>query len=146
MLVVLLLCALAMRASCAAEISLSANTTLSSEGYFVLSWDVPDLPSQALEALQLRQSSDAAMRDSQVIPIASQSSLTLSGYSDGIYYFQLASQPEGLPPAASNIIQVAVTHHSLTKAFGFFSMGLVLFLILCLTIFLGNRSLIKGDS
>ena len=68
--------------------------------------------------------------------ISDSGSITLTGYPDGIYYFRA-----GLPGSWSGIVQVEVQHHSLSRAFAFFTLGLLLFLVLVGTIVLGNKAI-----
>lgn len=98
----------------------------------MLSWNLGEQNDAVLQQALSTQFSDAIERS---IPAAG--SVTLSGLDDGTYYFRA-----GTSDAWSNTITVDVEHHSLGRALGFFSLGLVLFIILISTIVLGNR--VKG--
>ena len=115
----------------AAESSLSVDTPLSSEGYFVLSWDAgPDG-----EQYVLQQALTPDFRDTLDRPIAGAGSLTVTGLADDRYYYRVGD-PQG---RWSNTVEVTVAHHPLSRAFAFFSLGLVLFAVLIFTILSGYR-------
>lgn len=116
-----------------AEISLNSNTALAAEGYFVLSWE-----SDADSPLTLEQSSSADFGQVISTMVAADGNITITGLMDGDYYFRLLD--DNLQQ--SNLLRIQVAHHSLVRALAFFSLGLVLFIILLLTIFIGSR---KGD-
>lgn len=127
----------------ATEINLHTNTTLSSEGYFVLTWDLAApvanhfAPNDELALLQADNSEmqDAVLR--QKLPL--QGAITLSGLDNGNFYFRVDA-PSLSNNASSNVVQVEVKHHSLNKAFAFFTVGLMLFCILGVSIFIGHRN------
>lgn len=121
---------------CAAEVSLTTDTTLSTEGYFVLNWETIDPSSQPV-ILQQSDSEDFSVDREFTLP--SNGSITITGLDNGHYYFR--AYQEGSP--FSNTVAIEVVHHSLQRALFFFSIGLVLFLILVVTIVMGNRSLVK---
>lgn len=113
-----------------AEISLSSDTEISSEGYFVLSWE-----SDTQLPLTLQQSQSAAFDDVRITNLPADGSITITGLRDGNYFYRvLAADQE-----QSNIIQVQVEHHTLARAFSFFSLGLVLFIVLLVTILIGRK-------
>ncbi len=116
-----------------AEISLNSNTTLAAEGYFVLSWE-----SDADSPLTLEQSNRADFSEVISTRVAADGDITITGLIDGDYYFRLLN--DNLQQ--SNLLRIEVAHHSLVRALAFFSLGLVLFIILLLTIYIGSR---RGD-
>jgi len=114
------------------EISLSSNTDVSNEGYFVLSWQ----SSKSTEApAQLLQSDSSDFSDALIKNVPAEGSVTLTGFDDGNYYFRLDHGE-----TSSDVVIVEVAHHALSKALLFFFGGLVLFLVLGATIFIGHRS------
>lgn len=114
--------------------SFDSSTTLSNEGYFVLSWQSRPL-SETTGALTLKQASSPEFSDSIDRLVEASGAITITGLEDGDYYFRLVSA-DG---AASDQLQVSVAHHSLARAGGFFLLGLLLFSILIYTIVHGNR-------
>lgn len=111
--------------------TLTASTELSNEGYFVLSWQTP-FPEATL---RLEQDSNSRFSDPVVREIAGEGAATITGLTDGNYYFRLVNNGSVI----SNTVQVAVAHHSLGRAFSFFLLGLTLFSILVATILRGNK-------
>lgn len=118
----------------AADTTLTTDTEMSSEGYFVLSWtsepdsDVP---------VTLQQSTSGNFNSPVEYTLAANGSITLTGFEDGRYYFR--ARQEGSPFSETVVVDVA--HHSLQRAFTFFLIGLALFVILVATIIKGNRQL-----
>lgn len=119
----------------AADISLTSDTNISSEGYFVLSWtSEPDSETPVL----LQQDTSETFTNPVELTLAANGSVTLTGFDDGRYFFRAR---QGDSPFSDTVI-VEVAHHSLQRAFAFFLVGLALFLILVFTIVRGNRTLI----
>ena len=114
-------------------IQLTSDTALASEGYFVLSWTSPP----ALQNLSLRQESVNNPADTTIRAerLPGTGSITLTGFADGEYAFQLLAnaQPQ------SNRVAVTVQHHAMSRALGFFGLGLALFSILVASIVIGSR-------
>ncbi|MDT8397094.1 MAG: hypothetical protein RQ899_00560 [Pseudomonadales bacterium] len=123
-----------------AQTLLSSDTTASSEGYFVLSWlsdgtDAGAPPQDTAASYILQQATRPDFADASTRLIHGQNSVTISGLENGSYFYRI--QPEG--DDWSNSLSVQVQHHSLRKALGFFSLGLLLFITLCVSIFAGIR-------
>ena len=80
-------------------------------------------------ATQLKISSEQSLTTiSHSIDIHStQRAISLTGFSDGIYYAQLFDNND---QPVSNLVKVTVEHHSMTKVWIIFTSGAVLFLIL----------------
>ena len=114
---------------CSAEILLSSDTDTSTEGYFVLSWQ-----SDTASPLYLQQALTENFTDVKTFLLTATGSITLTGLTDGEYFYRIDSGPE-----QSNVISIVVAHHSLGKAFTFFFLGLALFSILLVTILLGHK-------
>ena len=117
--------------ACASEISLSSSTNLSREGYFVLSWH-PDTHTE----ITLQQSRSPEFSEPSTKSVSNTNAITITGLNNGHWHFRVGNSQLGW----SNIVSVEVQHHSLSKAWGFFVVGLLLFVVLCITIFLGARS------
>jgi len=111
---------------------LSVDTPLSAEGYFVLSWDNAQSVSSAINLLQ---SNTPAFVESRTRDIPANGSVTITGLADGDYYFRLQDGVSLL----SNTVQVRVAHHSLGRAFAFFSVGALVFGILIISIVTGRK-------
>ena len=113
----------------AAENSLTTNTTLATEGYFVLSW------STDFDSVTLLQSNSSDFQNPFAREIPGSGEITITGLTDGDYHFRL--QRDG--GAVSNLLTVSVLHHSLTRALLFFLLGLALFITLVTTILIGTN-------
>ena len=121
----------------AAEIKLTSSTELSSEGYFVLHWEPAvdsDTFSPSDEFALLRADNPDMLQANLRQKLPLQGAVTVSGLGDGQHYFRVDA-----PGLSSNVVLVEVKHHSLTRAFTFFSIGLLLFLVLGTTIYLGHK-------
>ena len=68
--------------------------------------------------------------------VPANSSITLTGREDGLYYYRARA---GDSPF-SETVAVTVAHHSLQRALSFFTVGLLLFLILIFIIIQGSRN------
>lgn len=112
------------------SIQLSIDTAVGTEGYFVLSWSVP----QSADNPVLQQSADGSFDSPKEYPIDSGGSMTLSGFPDGQYHFRA-----GTPGNWSDNVTITISHHSLGRALGFFFLGLSLFIVLAVTIVKGNH-------
>ncbi len=117
--------------SCSAEILLSSDTDISTEGYFVLSWH----SDSASSSLYLQQALTENFNNVKTINLTGSGSITLTGLTSGEYFYRIDSGQE-----QSNIVSIVVAHHSLTKAFTFFILGFALFSVLLVTIFLGHKA------
>lgn len=114
----------------AAEIALQSNSELVHEGYFVLSW-VSTPPSS--KSIVLQQSTTKSFSNPRQFSLPADGSITITGLTDGHYFFRAIQNN-----LHSNTVSIRVSHHSLQKAGLFFTIGLLLFAILLLTIFTGN--------
>jgi hypothetical protein len=118
-------------AETAPNVTLNTDTTLATEGYFVLSWNSPS----PTTTYSLRQSDATSSNRTRAENLPANGAITITGLADGQYSYQLfsAGQPRGNP------IEVTVQHHALSRALGFFSLGLALFCLLVISIAVGHR-------
>lgn len=117
-----------LRAADADSWSLSTDSELTREGYFVLEWSLGD---EGDYVIQQAHSESFVQPDTYEVPASG--SMTLSGFADGDYYFRA-----GRDGNWTDTVQVTVEHHSLARALGFFISGLLLFSILTVVILRGN--------
>lgn len=105
------------------------------DGYFVLQWQ-----SEVKHSLKLQQSRSSNFTDPEIYIVPASGALTVTGLEDGSYYFRLqgneSSGKDFVPP---DLLEVTVTHHSLQRAVMFFSLGMLLLVILLGTLVIGNR-------
>lgn len=109
--------------------SLDSDTELSREGYFVLSWSLGDG-----QVYEIQQADNRTFIGAKTYQVPANSSMTLSGLADGNYYFRAGEEGNW-----SETILVTVEHHSLAQALGIFCCGFILFTLLIVIIFRGNK-------
>lgn len=111
---------------------LSATPDASSDGVSVIAWG--ELPGDA--EILLQRATTADFSDAHQLYRGVDGATTVTGMTDGDWYFRarLASDP-----AWSETVQVRVHHHSLTRAFGFFAVGALVFICTVLLIAFGSR-------
>jgi len=103
-------------------------------GYFSLSWSVGSASEYELQEADNPQFTGARVRYR-----GSDKAATITGRGDGVYYFrvrEVGNQMEDTP--WSEVVAVNVKHHSLQRAWGFFAVGTVVFILSLLTILIGN--------
>ena len=109
------------------EYQLSLSTERSREGYFVVSLDQPP---QSQLTLQQSSKKNFATIDAEFVWFGDFTDMTLTGFSDGDYFFRL----KPTAGATSNLVQLQVQHYPSWQAYGLFFTGLVLFSILVVTL------------
>lgn len=118
--------------ACLSAGELSAEPARSSAGYFKLIWS-----SFSDNAFVLEESSNAEFINSKTIQLRGTNSITLTGLENGSYYYRIKDSNNEW----SNVAHVTVEHHSIVKAFVFFSLGLFLFIILVYVLRLGQTNI-----
>lgn len=117
-----------------AQIQLDSNTNMATAGYFQLTWSGD--PQQAPYVLQ--QSITPSFSKHITLYQGADTASLQSGLSDGTYHYRVL----GSQGVVSNSVQVEVKHHALKKAFSFFALGAVMFLILLVVLITASR---KGE-
>ena len=100
----------------------------STDGGFTLAWE-------ADEPVQLEQASGPDYADARILYRGRDTSTVVSGLPDGEYRFRLRAAGAN---EWSDVATVTVEHHSLGRAFSFFAVGAVVFLVLIGTIVRGS--------
>lgn len=111
-------------------LELSASTNSATAGYFTLAWFSPDI-----QVTVLQQSTSPEFHEYTETHVSNVQQSTLTGFNDGKWYFRL----KGSQGEYSNIVNVEVHHHSLSKAFLFFTLGLLMFCLLITILILGYK-------
>lgn len=131
-------CAIALLLSCAfsapaaAQLQLQSDTALSTAGYFRLSWQ-----QEQRTGYQLQQARNSDFSDAHDIYRGEDSATVISGLADGHYFYRVRN------PSAngwSETVEVEVKHHPLSRAFGFFALGAVMFVATLVVLLKGARS------
>ncbi len=119
-------------------LQLSASESLSTAGYFQLTWEFPDSGNGNTDATTfvLQQSIDDTFANATEWQISRDMSFSMSGLESGHYFYRVGTYSK--PRAWSNLVEVQVAHHGLFKAFGLFSLGAVIFIAL-ISVILINR-------
>ena len=100
-----------------------------SAGFFRLKWS-------GAERYELEQATGPDHDNARIIYRGGDSSTTVSGLSDGSYRFRIREQ--GAQDWHDETV-VVVEHHPLSRAFLFFALGAVVFLVLILAIARGRK-------
>ena len=103
----------------------------------MLSWET-----SRTHPLQLQRSRSTHFSRVVEHTVSASGAITITGLGDGSYYFRLRDSEGGY----SNTVKVDVAHHSLTRAFSFFLLGLVLFALLSASIVIGSRTTRNSNS
>lgn len=106
------------------------NTDRATAGYFVLSWDNPGDHEAVLE-----ESADTEFTSPDRWSLSGVSAFTRTGLENGSYYYRI----KGTDGRWSETLEVVVDHHPLPRAFMFFSLGLVLFMVLVVSLYIGHK-------
>ncbi|MBT8148204.1 MAG: hypothetical protein KJN90_15200 [Gammaproteobacteria bacterium] len=109
---------------------LTSDLSISSEGYFVLSWETES----DLELVLQQSSNPTFTTDLEQWSVTGATQFTQSGLTNGDYFYRLIDDG-----GASNTVSVEVAHHSLNRAAFFFTLGAVLFGILISVLLLGRQ-------
>lgn len=116
----------------ASALEINSNTTLANAGYYQLSWtDLND------EAVIVEESLSNSFSSSKKIYSGKDTSTAISGKPDGEYYYRVKNLNSSI---WSESISVKVEHHSLTKAFMFFFLGLIVFTFTCIVILRNHKT------
>lgn len=120
-------------------LTLQADSDVASAGYYQLQWEAGEAPTRLVE------SPGPEFENRRVVYEGPDAARLISGKSDGQYYYRLErADPEGASDneidVVSNVLQVTVRHHSLSRAFTFFTIGAGVFLATLILVLVGGRS------
>lgn len=116
---------------------LASDTAVASAGYFRLSWGGAG-PSGRIYELQ--QSQDPGFTHPRLLYLGPDRARLVSGRADGRYYYRVRiKDPRAGTSPWSRPVKVEVRHHSLMRAFGFFSVGALVFAAVTLVIVVGTH-------
>ena len=115
-----------------AQPQLQSDTSLSTAGYFQLSWQT-----EASGQFELQQAQTADFSDAHNIYQGEDQATVISGLPDGNYFYRVRHQSES---SWSKPVEVEVKHHPLSRAFGFFTLGAAMFLATLGGLIKGARS------
>jgi hypothetical protein len=124
--------------SYAQVIELETDQAISKAGYYQLSWNLPDAPTDTVFIVDERSSE---MASGTPVYSGKDRAMVISGKPDGTYIYQVRSEDNRFN---SNAVEVVVAHHSLATAFRFFAIGAIVFVVLLIVILRGNK-LVKNE-
>lgn len=115
----------------AERVELIARPPVSADGVYQLSWN---LEGAIDRELLLEESREPSFLETRVVYRGPDRATTLTGRSDGAYFYRLQpSTPSSMPsdgesvPLAATMAHVVVAHHPLPRALGFFVVGFIVF-------------------
>jgi len=115
--------------------TIMSSTQNSKDGGFNLSWELPENT-----RIELQQSGYASP-DFKTIYRGSDSATVITGLPDGNYLFRARLiNTDGSFSGWNESLKITVEHHSLTRAFGFFLVGAVVFLATLILILSGSKA------
>lgn len=108
---------------------LEANPEVATAGFYQLRW-------YSARPVEVEESKDPDFSSAEIIYRGSDAARVMSGKPDGDLYYRVRDTDDG---TLSNVVKVAVRHHSLERALAFFSLGAIVFLATLLLIATGAR-------
>lgn len=94
---------------------------------------------ESVHFFQLLEAQDPAFVRPRILYRGLDTASHISGKANGDYYYRVIAFSNNGSTLISNDVKVSVQHHSLVRAFLFFSIGAVVFLSILITILMGNR-------
>lgn len=120
---------------------LQLDTNLSTEGYYRLTWQTDANTKLMKSDYILQEANEPTFTDAATIYQGPDTASVISGRSNGFYYYRIRNtQDTGTADVWSNMAKVEVAHHSLSRAFIFFTLGAMVFVTTLTAVIIGNRS------
>jgi hypothetical protein len=136
------LCLLAVPPASVGGPALDLSPTTSTDGVARLSWELPQTT-----RVTLQSSATPDFRQPRTLYVGHDSATTLTGLADGNYYYRIGIATE--PPAGmqwSDVVHLEVSHHSMTRAWSFFALGVLVFAGVLVVVVTGARRHGTGTS
>ena len=115
----------------AEPVELRSDSRVATAGFFQLTW-------QAEGEVVVQEATTAEFLSPRVVYRGSDSARVMSGKPDGDWYYR--ARTAGSASDYGQVLKVTVQHHSVARAFGFFALGAVVFLVTLGVIINGARS------
>lgn len=116
----------------AEPVEIRADTQVASAGFYQLSWDTGPT------AVVLQEATSPDFASPRIVYRGADDARVMSGKSNGDWYYR--ARTAGSESEFGNVVKVTVEHHPLTRAFGFFALGAIVFLATLGVIIKGARS------
>lgn len=133
--VVISACSIIVSPNAVAAPVLSSSDTLSTAGYFRLSWSTQSKQNSESTEYELQQAANNAFSSPKTIYTGPDEASVISGLSDQTYFYRVRANEGDWSPVA----KVEVKHHPLSRAFGFFALGAVMFIATVVVLLKGAR-------
>lgn len=116
---------------------LDADTEIATAGYYSLNWKAAGRGA----VFELQEAGSAGFAEGEARYIGPDTAIQLSGLSDGDYFYRVrVIEPRSEATGWSEVVQVQVEHHPLSRALIFFTVGLIVFLATVILIVRGSKS------
>lgn len=115
----------------AEPVEIRADTQVATAGYYQLTWNADG-------AVIVQEAGSPEFLSPRVVYRGADNARVMSGKSDGDWYYRARSA--GSESDFGNAVKVTVQHHPVGRAFAFFSLGAVVFLVTLGVIIKGARS------
>ncbi|MFQ5535506.1 MAG: hypothetical protein ACE5EM_11875 [Sphingomonadales bacterium] len=119
---------------------LTSDSDIASAGFFRLLWETD------AERVELQESKHATFENARILYQGSDRATVVSGKPDGTWYYRIRAIGKGQAGPWSKAVVVTVDHHSLTRAIGFFVLGLIVFIGILFVIVGGARQAAKKET
>lgn len=117
--------------------SLSADTRISTTGYYTLAWEPSDADTHVASGFELQERADDGDWDTRYT--GPDRASTITGMPNGTYAYRVRALTETSASAWSSETIVDVKHHDLGRAFAFLAVGAAVFLATLTLIIAGHR-------
>ena len=102
--------------------TISSDSDVATAGFYHLSWDA------AFARIELQEAANPDFRSPTTLYTGTDSATTISGKPDGQWYYRVRVIQNDLPGSWSDPVEVTVTHHSLSRALMFLTLGIIVFI------------------
>jgi len=115
---------------------LNSSVQLSTAGYFRLSWSIEQDQDASSTQYELQQAGNREFTSYSTIYTGADMATVISGLPDRLYFYRVRVNGSN---DWSDPVEVEVKHHSLTRAFGFFVLGALMFVTMLVVLIKGAR-------
>ena len=120
----------------AAAPELKSDSELATAGYYRLNWQ-----SDIAADFVLEEATDPTFSQAKTLYQGPDTATLISGRANGTYYYRIRNIQDDMENEWSNVTKVEVTHHPLSRAFMFFTLGAIVFIATLVVVILGNKTL-----
>lgn len=126
---------------------LNVDNRVATAGYYRLEWHMPARTESPNLLYELQESLDSHFHDASLSYQGPDLATVMSGRADGMRYYRVRAIRADRPVSQwSKTVSVETRHHSLSRAFGFFAVGAIVFVLTLVLVLRGGRHQREGDS